>query len=71
MATKKKEASYAEMLERIETIVGQIADNTVDIDLLPAKIKEANGLIAACEAKLTKADGEIEKLLPDKRETEE
>ncbi|MCD8309849.1 MAG: exodeoxyribonuclease VII small subunit [Prevotellaceae bacterium] len=71
MATKKKEASYAEMLERIETIVGQIADNTVDIDLLPAKIKEADELIAACEAKLTKADGEVEKLLPDKRETEE
>ncbi len=71
MAKKKEEATYNEMLERVETIVRQIADNTLDIDLLPDKIKEANRLIAACEAKLTKADGEIEKLLPDKRETEE
>ncbi|MBP6067890.1 MAG: exodeoxyribonuclease VII small subunit, partial [Bacteroides sp.] len=35
------------------------------------KIKEANDIIAFCKKKLTKADVEIEKLLQEKRQSEE
>ena len=38
---------------------------------LAEKIKEANEIIAFCSDKLTKADKEIEKLLSEKRESEE
>ena len=38
---------------------------------LADKIKEANGLIAFCQSKLTKADTEIEKILAERLESEE
>ena len=43
----------------------------LEIDALAEKIKEANEIIAFCSDKLTKADKEIEKLLSEKRESEE
>ena len=49
----------------------QIDNNELDIDQLADKIKEANGLIAFCQSKLTKADAEIEKILAERRESEE
>lgn len=70
MVSKKKE-TYSEAMARLEKIVGQIDNNELEIDVLAEKIKEANGIIAFCSDKLTKADKEIEKLLAEKRECEE
>ena len=69
-ATKKKE-TYSEAMARLEKIVSQIDNNELDIDTLSEKIKEANEIIAFCTGKLTKADQEIEKLLQEKRLSEE
>ena len=69
-ATKKKE-TYSEALACLEKIVSQIDNNELEIDVLAEKIKEANGIIAFCSDKLTKADKEIEKLLSEKWESEE
>ena len=68
--TKKKE-TYSEAMARLEIIVSQIDNNELEIDVLAEKIKEANGIIAFCSDKLTKADKEIEKLLSEKWESEE
>ena len=68
--TKKKEPN-SEAMHRLEKIVRQIDNNELEIDVLAEKIKEANGIIAFCSDKLTKADKEIEKLLAEKRECEE
>ena len=68
--TKKKE-TYSEAMARLEKIVIQIDNNELEIDVLAEKIKEANGIIAFCSDKLTKADKEIEKLLSEKWESEE
>ena len=68
--TKKKE-NYSEAMARLEKIVSQIDNNELEIDVLAEKIKEANGIIAFCSDKLTKADKEIEKLLSEKWESEE
>jgi len=70
MATKKKE-TYSEAMARLEKIVSLIDNNELEIDVLAEKIKEANGIIAFCSDKLAKADTEIEKLLSEKRESEE
>lgn len=70
MATKKKE-TYAQALARLEDIVSRIDNNELEIDELAEKIKEANEIIAFCSDKLTKADQEIEKLLSEKRNSEE
>lgn len=66
-----KKETYAHAIERLEKIVRQIDNNELDIDLLSEKIKEANEIIAYCNEKLTKADSEIEKLLQEKRQSEE
>lgn len=69
MAAKKE--TYSQAIERLEKIVRQIDNNELDIDMLGEKIKEANEIIAFCTAKLTKADKEVEKLLREKRQSEE
>lgn len=58
-------------MERLEKIVRQIDNNELDIDVLSEKIKEANEIIAFCTQKLTKADQEVEKLLKERRQSEE
>lgn len=70
MVTKKKE-TYSQAMSRLEQIVSQIDNNELDIDQLADKIKEANELIAFCQSKLMKADAEIEKILAERRESEE
>ena len=70
MPAKKKE-TYSQAIERLEKIVRQIDSNELEIDELSEKIKEANEIIALCTGKLTTADQEIEKLLQEKRLSEE
>lgn len=70
MANKRKE-TYAEAIKRLEAIVSQIDNNELDIDRLADKMKEANEIIAFCQAKLTHADEEVEKILSNKRNCEE
>ena len=70
MATKRKE-TYAEAIKRLEAIVSQLDNNELDIEQLAGKIKEANEIIAFCQAKLTHAEQEVEKLLSNKRNCEE
>lgn len=70
MPAKKKE-TYSQAIERLEKIVRQIDSNELEIDELSEKIKEANEIIAFCTGKLTKVDQEIEKLLQEKRLSEE
>ena len=69
-STKKKE-TYSQAISRLEQIVSQIDNNELDIDQLADKVKEANDLIAFCQSELTKADTEIEKILAERRESEE
>ncbi|MCP3893166.1 MULTISPECIES: exodeoxyribonuclease VII small subunit [Bacteroides] len=66
-----KKETYSQAMERLEKIVRQIDANELEIDALGEKIKEANEIIAFCKKKLTKADVEIEKLLQEKRKSEE
>ena len=69
MAPKKKE-TYAEAMARLEAIVAQIDNNELDIDQLAGKIKEANEFMAFCQAKLTHAEQEVEKMLANKSDCE-
>ncbi len=70
MTTKKKE-TYTQAMGRLEKIVSRIDNDELEIDELAEMIEEANEIIAFCNDKLTKADREIEKLLSEKRDSEE
>jgi exodeoxyribonuclease VII small subunit len=61
----KDAPTYKEALEEIEAIVGEIENETVDVDVLTEKVKRAAYLIRHCRDKLRKTDDEIRKVLED------
>jgi len=50
-------------MTQIETILGRIQREEVTIDELAAEIKRATELIAACKARLLKAEAQVNKIL--------
>jgi exodeoxyribonuclease VII small subunit len=56
---------YKEALEEIESIVGEIENETVDVDVLAEKVKRAAFLIKYCKAKLKTTDSEVKKILKE------
>ncbi|MBQ9287420.1 MAG: exodeoxyribonuclease VII small subunit [Bacteroidaceae bacterium] len=62
----EQKLTYTEAMKQLEEIVGQLEDNTLDIDLLAEKVKTAQELIKFCRDKLYKTDEEIQKLLASK-----
>jgi len=56
---------YKDAIEEIESIVDEIENETVDVDILAEKIKRAAFLIKYCKQKLRKTDEEIRKVLDE------
>lgn len=50
-------------MTRVEEILGRIQREEVTVDSLAAEIKRATELIAACKARLLKAETEVDKIL--------
>lgn len=59
--TEKKEMTYSEAIARVEQIVRAMQDASLDVDKLGAMVAEATALIATCQAKLRKAETEVQK----------
>ncbi len=59
---------YEEAMKRLETIVSDIEDNRLDIDMISEKLKEARELIKFCKDKLYRTDQEIQKLMSEESE---
>ncbi len=56
---------YKDALEEIESIVNEIENETVDVDMLTEKIKRAAFLMKYCKQKLRKTDDEIRRVLDE------
>ncbi|NOZ67706.1 MAG: exodeoxyribonuclease VII small subunit [Deferribacteres bacterium] len=56
---------YREALEEIESIVDEIENETVDVDVLAEKVKRAAYLIRFCKERLKKTDDEVRKVLKE------
>ncbi|HLP21778.1 MAG TPA: exodeoxyribonuclease VII small subunit [Chitinophagales bacterium] len=56
----KKELTYDKAYEKLEQLIEELEDGDVKLDKLTTKVKEANELIAICENKLRKIEGEID-----------
>jgi exodeoxyribonuclease VII small subunit len=57
--------AYKDAIEEIESIVNEIENETVDVDVLTEKVKRAAFLIKYCKGKLKKTDDEVKKVLKD------
>ncbi len=70
--TKKKPAepkSYQEAHEELETIVEQVDDRNVDIDVLSEKVKRAHELIAFCQERIDAVRFEVDNIMSTDEET--
>ncbi|RJQ21236.1 MAG: exodeoxyribonuclease VII small subunit [Nitrospiraceae bacterium] len=57
--------SYKKALEEIESIVEEIENETVDVDILAEKVNRGAFLIKYCKAKLKATDNEVKKILKE------
>lgn len=60
-----KTITYSEALSELETIVQQIENEEVDIDILIEKIKRADYLCKFCRAKLRNTENEVKNIIKD------
>ncbi|MBI5675898.1 MAG: exodeoxyribonuclease VII small subunit [Nitrospirae bacterium] len=67
-----KTPGYKDSIEELESIVEEIENETVDIDVLAAKVKRATFLIKLCRKRLKKTDSEVKDVLKEfEKEDEE
>jgi exodeoxyribonuclease VII small subunit len=59
----EKKLTYNEAFDKLEAIVEEIEDDTILLDTLNDKVKEAKELINYCENKLRGIETEINKTL--------
>jgi exodeoxyribonuclease VII small subunit len=64
----KKNISYSEAMAEIESIIAQIEDGELDVDMLSEKVKRVTELIKLCKQKLHKTEEEVNKILADEDE---
>lgn len=57
--------SYKDAIEEIDSIVGEIENESIDIDALAEKVKRAAYLIKYCKTKLKHTDNEVKKVLKE------
>lgn len=60
---EKKEISYNDALQELETILRSIESGDTDIDTLSAKVTRATELIALCRERLLKVEEEVKGIL--------
>ncbi|MBT3244476.1 MAG: exodeoxyribonuclease VII small subunit [Bacteroidetes bacterium] len=61
----KKEISYTAAIKEIETILGKIENQELDVDELAGKLRRVTELIKTCKSKLHSAESEVDKILKE------
>lgn len=59
----EKKIGYSEAVAEIEAILKQFENENFDVDLLADRVKRATELIKLCQAKLKKAEDEVNQVL--------
>lgn len=68
---EKKENSYAQAIEELAKIVNAIETESIDVDVLAAKVKRATYLIKFCKGKLKTTEEEVKEVLSEIEEKQE
>lgn len=67
MAAKKNQPNeptgYAEAMREVETIISELDSNSVDVDVLAAKVERASFLINWCNERITSAQLTVDALV--------
>ena len=65
MTATKKMPGYNDAITEIETILEQMENEELDVDVLSEKVKRVSHLIKACREKLLQTEEEIEKVMKE------
>lgn len=69
MAAKKSQpqepAGYAEAMHEVETILSELDSNSIDVDVLSAKVERASYLITWCNERISSAQMTVDNLMAD------
>jgi exodeoxyribonuclease VII small subunit len=69
MASKKSQpqepAGYAEAMREVETILSELDSNSIDVDVLSAKVERASYLISWCNERISAAQMTVDGLMAD------
>ncbi len=57
------EMGYGEALAELETILAELEDDTLDVDLLAERVARAAALIAHCRGRIDGARMEVERIV--------
>ena len=55
--------TYAEAMERLQTLVEELENGDLDIDTMMAHVQEAEGLVTLCRARLRDVSTSLDDLL--------
>ena len=56
---------YADALAELERILGELEDDTVDVDVLAARVRRAADLLRLCRDRIASARVEVETIVAD------
>jgi exodeoxyribonuclease VII small subunit len=59
------EIGYSEAIEELETILGDLEESDVDVDVLAEKVARASELIRVCRERISNAKLQIDKVVAD------
>lgn len=60
--------NYGEAMAEIERILASLQEENADVDTLTERVKRASELIAACRAKLRKAESDVNAIFEKENE---
>ncbi len=61
----KKQLTYSDAIVEIESIIGKIENQELDIDVLSANVKRVAELLNFCKLKLKNTEEEVQKILKE------
>ncbi len=64
------EVKYHKAVEKLDEIIAKIESESIDVDELSIKVKEAVELIKVCKTKIEKAELEVKKVVENLDVTE-
>jgi len=64
-ADNAQEIGYAEALAELESILEEIEDDAVDVDVLAARVKRAAELLRNCRSRITAARLEVTQIVAE------
>ena len=59
------EVKYSKAIEKLDEIIEKIESESIDVDELSDKVKEAVALIKVCKNKIEKAEMEVKQIVKD------